>query len=69
MGLRAIYRQLVEREDLREAVNIQTTATTEDWFWGRASATGTEEDYFWRRLSDNWTRKDVLPSTYREIHN
>ncbi len=64
-----MYRKAVEREDLREAVNLQTTATTEDWFWGRASATGTEEDYFWRRLSDNWSQKDVLPSTYREIHN
>lgn len=63
MGLRAIYRHLVEREDLREA------GTTEDWFWGRTSASGTEEDYFWRRLSDNWSQKDVLPSTYREIHN
>lgn len=43
--------------------------TTEDWYWGRASATGAEEDYFWRRLSDNWSHKDVLPGTYLEIHN
>ncbi len=43
--------------------------TTEDWFWGRASATGSEEDYFWRRLADNWSLKDVLPGTYLEIHN
>ena len=51
---------------LRETV---PNPTTEDWFWGRASATGSEEDYFWRRLSDNWTMKDVLPGTFLEIHN
>jgi hypothetical protein len=28
-----------------------------------------EEDYYWRRLSDNWYQKDVIPSTYLEIHN
>jgi hypothetical protein len=67
MGLRAIYRRAVERENLRE--QIATPGTTEDWFWGRATATGTEEDYFWRQLSDNWSQKDVLPGTYREIHN
>jgi len=55
------------RRQLREAVDPQPT--TEDWFWGRASATGSEEDYFWRRLSDNWPQKDVLPGTYLEIHN
>jgi hypothetical protein len=32
-------------------------------------ATGGEEDYYWRRLSDNWYQKDVIPSTYLEIHN
>jgi hypothetical protein len=31
--------------------------------------TGGEEDYYWRRLSDNWYMKDVIPSTYLEIHN
>jgi hypothetical protein len=67
MGLRAIFHRQVQREDLREQMG--TTGTTEDWFWGRAAATGTEEDYFWRRLSDTWSQKDVLPGTYREIHN
>ena len=44
--------------------------TEEDYYWGRAAgAAGTEEDYYWRRLSDNWYQKDVLPSTYLEIHN
>ncbi len=44
--------------------------TEEDYYWGRATgAAGTEEDYYWRRLSDNWYQKDVLPSTYLEIHN
>ncbi|MBV9281015.1 MAG: hypothetical protein JOZ41_13115, partial [Chloroflexi bacterium] len=50
-------------------VEAQPNPTTEDWFWGRASATGSEEDYFWRRLADNWSLKDVLPGTYLEIHN
>src|SRR6185312_12242953 len=40
----------------------------EDRYWGRL-ASGTEEDYYWRRLSDNWYQKDVIPSTYLEIHN
>ena len=40
----------------------------EDRYWGRLAA-GTEEDLYWRRLSDNWYGKDVLPSTYLEIHN
>jgi len=55
-----------------EGTRLQETVpnpTTEDWFWGRASATGSEEDYFWRRLADNWSLKDVLPGTYLEIHN
>src|SRR5579871_5288721 len=42
--------------------------TQEDWYWGRLAA-GQEEDYYWRRLSDNWYQKDVIPSTYLEIHN
>jgi hypothetical protein len=67
MGLRELYRRQVQHEDLRE--QITSIGTTEDWFWGRATATGTEEDYFWRRLSDTWSQKDVLPGTYREIHN
>jgi hypothetical protein len=67
MGLREVIRRAAGRKELREQVSAPIT--TEDWFWGRTLATGTEEDYFWRRLSDNWTQKDVLPSTYREIHN
>jgi len=43
--------------------------TTEDWYWGRRGSSGSEEDYYWRRLSDNWYQKDVIPSTYLEIHN
>ncbi len=42
--------------------------TQEDHYWGRAAG-GTEEDYYWRRLSDTASQKDVLPSTYLEIHN
>lgn len=51
---------------VREAA---TSPTTEDWFWGRINTSGTEEDFYWRRLSDNWAHKDVLPSTYLDIHN
>jgi hypothetical protein len=40
----------------------------EDRYWGRR-AIGTEEDLYWRRLTDDWYGKDVLPSTYLEIHN
>ncbi|HLY65783.1 MAG TPA: hypothetical protein VKU60_09640, partial [Chloroflexota bacterium] len=42
--------------------------TLEDFYWGRPVG-GTEEDYLWRRLSDNWYQKDVIPSTYLELHN
>lgn len=45
-----------------------SSPTEDDWYWGRF-ATGDEEDYYWRRLSDNWYQKDVIPSTYLEIHN
>lgn len=65
-----------EGEELRvqqitELINPTALAgspTQEDWYWGRV-ATGDEEDYFWRRLSDNWYQKDVIPSTYLELHN
>ncbi len=56
---------------VQEQVNpttMSSTPTEEDWYWGRP-VSGTEEDYFWRRLSDNWFQKDVIPSTYLEIHN
>lgn len=55
------------KEDTRPGAASQPT--TEDWYWGRRGSSGTEEDYFWRRLSDNWYQKDVVPSTYLEIHN
>ncbi len=56
---------------VQEQINFTASAsspTQEDWYWGRL-ATGDEEDYYWRRLSDNWYMKDVIPSTYLEIHN
>jgi hypothetical protein len=28
-----------------------------------------EEDYYWRRLTDNFYQKDLMPSTYLEMHN
>nr|MBA2284330.1 hypothetical protein [Ktedonobacteraceae bacterium] len=56
---------------IQEQINptaMASSPTQEDWYWGRL-ATGSEEDYFWRRLSDNWYQKDVIPSTYLELHN
>lgn len=47
---------------------FSSSPTQEDWYWGRM-ATGDEEDFWWRRLSDNWFMKDVIPSTYLELHN
>lgn len=58
-------------DHIQEQVNptfIASSPTEEDWYWGRP-ATGSEEDYFWRRLSDNWYQKDVIPSTFLELHN
>ena len=56
------------REGEGEGVAAYGGGTEEDHYWGRP-ASGTEEDLYWRRLSDNWSQKDVLPSTYLEIHN
>jgi hypothetical protein len=56
---------------IQEQINptaIASSPTQEDWYWGRL-ATGGEEDWLWRRLSDNWYMKDVIPSTYLELHN
>lgn len=58
-------------QHIQEQMNpaaMASSPTQEDWYWSRL-ATGTEEDYYWRRLSDNWYQKDVMPSTYLELHN
>ncbi|MEO7022257.1 MAG: hypothetical protein ABI234_19065, partial [Ktedonobacteraceae bacterium] len=60
-----------EHQHVQEQINPTYSAsspTEEDWYWGRM-ATGDEEDFLWRRLSDNWYQKDVIPSTYLELHN
>jgi hypothetical protein len=60
-----------DASSIQEQINSTSMAsspTQEDWYWGRL-ATGGEEDYYWRRLSDNWLQKDVIPSTYLELHN
>lgn len=59
------------QQPIQEQINptyIASAPTQEDWYWGRM-ATGDEEDFWWRRLSDNWFQKDVIPSTYLELHN
>jgi hypothetical protein len=53
--------------EIREEMSYPS-GTLEDFYWGRP-VSGTEEDYLWRRLSDNWYQKDVIPSTYLELHN
>ncbi len=60
-----IQQQIQEQID---PTAFSASPTQEDQYWGRL-ATGDEEDYYWRRLSDNWYQKDVIPSTYLEIHN
>lgn len=58
-------------QQITEQINptfMASSPTQEDWYWGRI-ATGSEEDYYWRRLSDNFYQKDVIPSTFLEIHN
>jgi hypothetical protein len=35
---------------------------------GSAGRSGTEEDFYWRRLGDDLSLKDVVPSTYLELH-
>ena len=58
-------------ETIREQVNANASAppTEEERLWAPRLGQGVEEDYYWRRLSDNWYQKDVIPSTYLEIHN
>jgi len=42
--------------------------TVEDAWWSPYYVNGTDEDRLFRRLSDSWYLKDVIPSTYLEIH-
>ncbi|HLG68882.1 MAG TPA: hypothetical protein VK009_00505 [Chloroflexota bacterium] len=58
---------LPSEQDIQEET-AYPAGTLEDFYWGRP-VSGTEEDYLWRRLSDNWYQKDVIPSTYLELHN
>src|SRR5262249_62019646 len=64
-------RTLTEHQQrIAELINptfISSSPAQEDWYWSRAN--GTDEDYGWRRLTDIWYQKDVIPSTYLEIHN
>src|SRR5436853_3372728 len=58
------------QQRIEEQINpsyFSSSSTQEDWYWNRAN--GTDEDYMWRRLSDTFDQKDVIPSTYLEIHN
>ena len=61
----------LQQQQIQEQVDptaFSGSPTQEDQYWGRL-ASGGEEDYYWRRLSDNLFEKDVIPSTYLEIHN
>jgi len=58
-------------QNVKEQINptlSSSSPTQEDWYWSRL-ASGGEEDHLWRRLSDGSSLKDVIPSTYLEIHN
>jgi hypothetical protein len=58
-------------QNVKEQINptfLSSSPTQEDWYWNRI-ASGTDEDFLWRRLSDSYYAKDVIPSTYLEIHN
>ncbi len=59
------------QQHIQEQLNptfLSSAPTQEDQYWGHM-ASGDEEDFWWRRLSDNWFQKDVIPSTYLELHN
>jgi len=61
----------LQQQQIQEQIDptaFSASPTQEDQYWGQL-ASGTEEDYYWRRLSDNWYAKDVIPSTYLDIHN
>lgn len=51
-----------------QRVQEHSAVTQEDNYWGKL-ASGTEDEWAYRRLSDQWYQKDLLPSTYLEIHN
>src|SRR5690242_21110488 len=55
-------------EQVNPTMMSTSAPTQEDWYWSKL-ATGGEEDFYWRRLSDSWFMKDVIPSTYLELHN
>jgi len=62
---------LQQGQHVQEQINpiyFSSAPTQEDWYWSRY-VNGADEDHFWRRLSDNFYQKDVIPSTYLEIHN
>ncbi len=68
LGTRRTRKQQSRIEEQINPTFFASSPTQEDWYWGRL-ATGGEEDYYWRRLSDVAFAKDVIPSTYLEIHN
>src|SRR5579884_1693182 len=55
-------------EQVNPTMMATSMPTQEDWYWSRLSSGG-EEDWLWRRLSDNFYQKDLIPSTYLEVHN
>ncbi|QBD76173.1 hypothetical protein EPA93_09190 [Ktedonosporobacter rubrisoli] len=55
-------------EQINPTMLAMGAPTQEDYYWGRLTS-GTEEDYYFRRLTDNFYQKDLMPSTYLEMHN
>lgn len=71
MSRRTRRSKVPSTQHIKEQVDptyMASSPTQEDWYWSRA-INGAEEDYYWRRLSDNFYQKDLIPSTYLEIHN
>src|SRR5207237_8938815 len=55
-------------EQVNPTMMASSMPTQEDWYWSKLSS-GSEEDFLWRRLSDLAYTKDLIPSTYLEVHN
>src|SRR5438128_9148263 len=54
-------------EQVNPTMMASSMPTQEDWYWSKLSS-GSEEDFLWRRLSDLAYTKDLIPSTYLEVH-
>ena len=72
MRRRGNYKHVQRRRSRGRVVEQLSSAdgfSQEDVLWGDdVSGMGVEEDIYWRHLSDDASLKDVIPSTYLELH-